>query len=152
MIVLYVNLNNSGSKWNPLFLIVWKNKFSGLAINSATSPAVLPSWDTAVLFLLYWLCLKSLQSYLTLGDLMDGSPPGSSVQGILQTRITEWVAMPSTRGSSPPRFQTWVSCIAGRFFTIWATREAPYLVIRGKLIFTQCRPFRARPTHSSSNS
>ena len=45
-------------------------------------------------------------------------PPGSSVHGILQARILEWVAIPFSRGSSRPRDQTWVSCIAGRFFTI----------------------------------
>ena len=42
---------------------------------------------------------------------------GSSVHGILQGRILEWVAVPSSRGSSQPRDQTQVSCIAGRFFT-----------------------------------
>ena len=46
---------------------------------------------------------KSLQSCLTLYDPMDCSPPGSSVHGILQARILEWLAMPSSRGSSPPR-------------------------------------------------
>ena len=44
--------------------------------------------------------------------------------GILQARILEWVAMPSSRGSSQLRDWTQVSCIAGKFFTIWATREA----------------------------
>ena len=48
----------------------------------------------------------------------------SSVHGILQARILEWVAISSSRGSSQPRDQTQVSCIAGRFFTIWANREA----------------------------
>ena len=43
---------------------------------------------------------------------------------ILQARILEWVAMPSSRGSSQPRYWTQASHIAGRFFTIWATREA----------------------------
>ena len=61
---------------------------------------------------------------LTLCDPMDGSLPGSSVHGILQARILEWVAMPFSRGSSRPRDWTWVSCIAGRFFTDWAMREA----------------------------
>ena len=51
--------------------------------------------------------------------------PGSCVHGILQARILEWVAIPLSRGSSQPRDWTWVSHIAGRFFTIWATREAP---------------------------
>ena len=44
--------------------------------------------------------------------------------GIIQTRILEWVAMPSSRGSSQSRDQIHISCIAGRLFTNWATREA----------------------------
>jgi len=68
------------------------------------------------------LCLV-VQSGLTLCDPMDCSPPSSSVHGIFQASILEWVAMPSSRGSSQPRDQTQVSCIAGRFF-VWATREA----------------------------
>ena len=53
-------------------------------------------------------------------------PPGraSSVHGILQARILEWVAISFSRGSSPPRDGTWVSCTVGEPFTIWATREA----------------------------
>ena len=49
-------------------------------------------------------------------NLMDWSPPGSSVHGILQARILEWVAILFSRWSSWPRDPTWVSCIAGRFF------------------------------------
>ena len=65
------------------------------------------------------LCVLHLASQLspTLCDLMDCSPPGSSVHGILQARILEWVAMPSSRESSPPRDQTHISCTAGRFLT-----------------------------------
>ena len=69
------------------------------------------------------LCLVA-QSCLTLCNPMDCSPPGFSVHGILQARILEWVAMPFSEGSSQPRNRTQVSCIAGRFFTIWATKEA----------------------------
>ena len=47
------------------------------------------------------------------------------VHGILQARIMEWVDIPFSRGSSQPRDQTQVSCIADGFLTIWATREAP---------------------------
>ena len=65
---------------------------------------------------------------LTLCNPMDCSPPGSSVYGILQARILEWVTISSSRGSSQPRDWTWVSCIAGRFFTIWATRKAQYIM------------------------
>ena len=64
------------------------------------------------------------QSCPTLLDTMDCSPPASSVRGILQARTLEWVAMPSSRGSSQPKDQTQVSQIAGGFFTIWATRES----------------------------
>ena len=61
----------------------------------------------------------------TLCNPVDYSTPGFSVHGVLQARILEWVAIPFSRGSSWPRDQTWVSCTAGKFFTIWATREAP---------------------------
>ena len=67
---------------------------------------------------------QSLQSCPTLCDPMDCRPPGSSVHGILQAGILEWVVMPFSRGSSQPRDQTQVSHIAGRFFTIRATRKA----------------------------
>ena len=67
------------------------------------------------------------QSCLTLCDPMECSPPGSSVHGILP-RILEWVAIPISRGSSQSRGWTWVSCLAGRFFSIWATREASYYI------------------------
>ena len=60
------------------------------------------------------------QSCLTLWDPMDFSPPGSSIHGILQARILEWVPISFSRGFSQPRDRTWVSRIAGRFFTIWA--------------------------------
>ena len=64
------------------------------------------------------------QSSLILCDPMDHSLPGSFVRGLLQARMLEWVAILFSRGSSQPKYQTWVFCIAGRFFTIWATREA----------------------------
>ena len=60
-------------------------------------------------------------------DLMDCSPPGSSVHGIFQARVLEWVAISFFRGSSQPRGWTLVSRIASRHFTIWATREAPLI-------------------------
>ena len=78
--------------------------------------------------------LKALvtQSCSTLCDPMDCSPPGSSVPGTLQTRILEWVAIPFSGVSSQPRDQTGVSCITGRFFTVWATRKT-LLTMRGAL-------------------
>ena len=64
------------------------------------------------------------QSYLTLCDPVDRSPPGSSVHGILQARILEWVAISFSRGSSQPRDRTKVSCIAGKRFNLWAGQTA----------------------------
>ena len=58
------------------------------------------------------------QSYPTLCNPMDCSPPGSSVHGIFQARILEWIAISFSRGSSQPRDQTRVSRSAGRLFTI----------------------------------
>ena len=78
------------------------------------------SWQTATK--VYHVLVT--QACLTLCDSMDCRPPGSSVHGILQATILRWVASPFSRGSSWPRDRTWVSCIADRFFTVWATREA----------------------------
>ena len=69
------------------------------------------------------VCLVA-QSCPTPCDPMDCSLLGSSVHGILQARILKRVAIHFSRGSSWPRDQTWVSCIAGGFFTGLATREA----------------------------
>ena len=74
------------------------------------------------------VCVLSCFSFVlkTLCNPTDHSPPGSSVHGILQTRILEWVAMPSCRGSSRPRDRTCVSCLlhGNEFFTTSATCEA----------------------------
>ena len=64
-----------------------------------------------------WKSLSCVQPFAT---------PWTVAMGILLARILEWVAMPSSRGSSWPRNPTGVSCTADRFFTSWATREAPY--------------------------
>ena len=71
----------------------------------------------------YWW-FPVAQSCLTLYNPMDYSPPGSSIHGILQARILEWVAISSSRGSSQPRDRTQVSCIAGGFFTSWGAAIA----------------------------
>ena len=94
----------------------------------------LPFWALLVLILVLFFFffffaasswnLKIARLCPSLCNLMDCSPPGSSVHGILQARILEEVVIPFSRGSSQTRDQTWVSCIAGKFFTVWATREA----------------------------
>ena len=84
------------------------------------------------------VCVLVTQSCLTLYNPVDCSLPGSSVHGIFQARILEWVAISYSRGSFQPRDRTWVSCIASRFCKVWATREAWYY---GKDCFQACKFF-----------
>ena len=83
--------------------------------------------DFGVLNLFLYVCAVLSRSWLYC-DPMDCSPPGSSIHGILQARILEWVGMPSARGSFQPRDWNCISmspALAGRFFTTTATWEAP---------------------------
>ena len=75
------------------------------------------------IFLFFCFHVLVAQSCLTLCDPAGCSLPGSSVHGILQARILEWVAIPFSEGSAWPSDWTWVFCIWGRFCTLWATRE-----------------------------
>ena len=72
--------------------------------------------------------IESEKSCPTLCNSMDCNLPGFSVHGILQARILEWVAILFFRVSSWPGDRTWVSCFAGIFFTIWATRRPEILI------------------------
>ena len=110
--------------WHPVFTFVYRPR-SG----------VTGSYDSW--FFIFWgpstmisIVLVS-QSRPTLCYPIDCSLPGSSVHGILQPRILEWIAIPFVRGSSWPRDRIWVSCVAGRFFTIWATGKTLYDFHRG---------------------
>ena len=67
--------------------------------------------------------MKLLSRIQLFCDPVDCSLPGSSVRGILQARILEWVTISFSRGSSQPRDQTQASRIGGRHFNLWATRE-----------------------------
>ena len=70
-------------------------------------------------------CCLLTKSCLTLCDLMDCSLPGSSVHGISQARILEWVVISFSRGSAQPRDRTSFSCIGRQILYYWATWEAP---------------------------
>ena len=88
---------------------------------------------------------KLLQLCSTLCDPMDYSAPGSSVHGILHTRILEWVAMPSSRGSSQPRDRTHVS-------KVWEYISLKYGNAAAKLLqscLTLCDPIDSSPPGSS---
>ena len=72
------------------------------------------------------------QSCPPLCDPMDCSLPDSSIYGIFQARVLEWVAISFSRASSQPRDRTRVSCIADRCFNLWATREAKWVLTSGQ--------------------
>ena len=80
-----------------------------------------------------FLSSEVAQSCPTLCDPMDCSLPRSSVHGIFQARVLEWVAIAFSRGSSQPKDRTQVSCIVGRRFTVWAitlsTVQVPYFCL-----------------------
>ena len=82
-------------------------------------------WRHPRLYTWWVLCFPVwvAQSCPALCNPMDCGPPGSSVHGILQASIVKWGAVPFSRRSSQPRDWTQVSCIAGGFSTMWATRE-----------------------------
>ena len=113
--------------WHKHIMVFWfQNTVNPLQVRNWNSEHVCP----LVFRGLNYNCIRPhavlcwvAQLCLTLCDPMDCSPPGSSVHGILQARILEWVAMPSSRGSSQPRDRTQVCGFAGRFFTVWDTRE-----------------------------
>ena len=98
------NLRRLPSRSSSLNIILQKNELSG------------SFWGCG--------CMLICLSHVWLCNTMDYSLPGSSVHGIIQARILEWVAISYSWGSSQLKDRTGVSCIAGRFFTIWATREA----------------------------
>ena len=87
------------------------------------------------------VCLVA-QLCLTLCAPMDYSLPSSSVHGIFQARILEWVDIPSCRGSSQPRDRTCVSCIAGRSFTIPVIREAQKWIVSSSTMSNSAMPTR----------
>ena len=97
---------------------------------SGLSPSVMFSRFILVAYLrvsILFTRVSVAQSCPTLCDPMNCSPPGFSVHGMVQARILEWVAIPLSRGSSQPRDQTLVSCIAGRLFTVWATGKSFFM-------------------------
>ena len=87
-----------------------------------------------------WNCAYSHAQFCpTLCDPMDCSLPGSPVHGTSQARILEWVAILFSRAPSQPRDRTWVSCLAGGFFTVLATREGRVYVCVCVCVYKEVR-------------
>ena len=117
---------NTGVRMSCHFIL------QGIFLTQGSNPpllhwqVILYCWTTWKAPFYYWSVAKLCP---TLWDPMDWRMPGSSVQGILQARILEWVASPFSRASSWSRDRTWGSCIAGRFITVWASREALMMLL-----------------------
>ena len=84
------------------------------------------------------LCWAQSLSHVRLCNLMDCSLPGSSVHGIFQARILEWVVISFSGGSSPPRDRTRVSCTAGRFSYHCVTWEVGGNISEGNKPLLSC--------------
>ena len=126
-------------------MVLWRKKKASLSLNSSktyicvhplallqceqfTEVCSIKGYEKLPDHKCFCVCVLVTQSCPTLCDPIDCSRLGSSVHGILQARILEWVAISFSRGSSWPRDWTQVSCTAGlrhcsRLFTDWATRE-----------------------------
>ena len=117
-----------------LGLVHWKKLFYWHIVDLQ---CCVPFCYTKVIQLNTCVCVCVLVALwcLTLHNSMDYNPPGSSAYGILQARILEWVDIFFSRGPSWPRDQTQIFCTAGRFLTMWATREALYIYILFHFIF-----------------
>ena len=126
------------SCWHPLFSFLPQLSLLPLPKDTHTQKGILflketlspPMWIIDSLRYLSSSQIKVTHLCPTLCHPVYCMVAGSSVQEILQAWLLEWVAVPSSKGSSQresswPRNGIKVSCIAGRFFTIWATREAP---------------------------
>ena len=90
--------------------------YSKLILSYYSTLVMKKQWVHRNIIHIICVCLVA-QSCPTLSNPIDCNPPGSSVHGIFQARILDWVAISFSRGPSWPRNQTHVSCTAGRFFT-----------------------------------
>ena len=123
-------VNNTTTKPKMLSFLSWLLSIWELNINFSLRNYVVPGSffplfiSLQILPTIHMLCFCCVSHSVMFDPLTPWIV--SSVHGILQERILEWVAIPFSRGDSQPRGQTRVSCIVGRFFTIWATRKAIY--------------------------
>ena len=104
-----------------LTLLLYLSNASLIPLNTSPAPGLKQKkwFQNSFRFIEQYICMLVAQSCPSLCDPTDCSPPGFSVHGILQARILECVAIPFSRGTSQPRDWTLVSCISGRFFTVW---------------------------------
>ena len=128
----------TGKIWEAIVqFTAQKHKFTKKLRFNYTTRECLPSSCTYH-YVCYW-CLVT-KSCLTLYDPMDHSLPGSSVHGIFQARILEWVVISFSRGYSWPRDQSCIFCLVGIFFTTERPGKPPMLL-------KPCLPSSLYPAH-----
>ena len=101
-----------------LYILIWSSDCSSIYLTKRIELCVLNKSEVLV-----------AQSFPTLCNFMDCSPPGFSVLGILQARLLEWVPSSFSRGSSQPRDKTWVSRPTGRFFYHLSHQGSPQYIM-----------------------
>ena len=123
----WLRLSHHSISWRPLFFThLLDSSSEGTSSDSSSylNPKSFYKWKSES---------EVVQSWLS--DPMDCSPPGSSIHEIFQAGILEWVAISFSSGSSWPRDWTWVSHIAGRLFTVWATGKSCSLSMKSSYLF-----------------
>ena len=108
----------TGGKWAGHNL--WKNDIAwGPNINRWQTNQLRQGFDPLILSI-------SVICTVVSNSLRPHGPPGSSVHGVLQAKNTGWVTQSFLQRIFLTQDQTWVSCISGRFFTIWATKRVKW--------------------------
>ena len=122
--------------WRRLLRVSWTARRSDKWILKGISPELIQPVTSAERTNDYLTHSESESHSVVSSPLppMDCNPPGSSVHGILQARILDWVAISFSRGPSPARDQTCISCTAGKPFPIWASREEGTWYVRADLL------------------
>ena len=128
--ILNISYRVEISKWSHMYILTFAVYWQILLVFPLCNVYSTKESQNLILFCRpNVLCMLVAPLCPNLWDLIDCSLPSSSVHGILQARILEWIAISFSRGCSHPRDRTRVSCLAGRSSTNWPTRESQIQVL-----------------------
>ena len=128
--ILNISYRVEISKWSHMYILTFAIYWQILLVFPLCNVYSTKESQNLILFCRpNVLCMLVAPLCPNLWDLVECSLPSSSVHGILQARILEWVAIFFSRGCSQPRDRTRVSCLAGRSSTNWLTRESQIHVL-----------------------
>ena len=153
---LYSLFSHFAAEFEKFWLFCRFSCYNSIFLNFTTNTLkrtflFIPSTIYSIYTCIQYYCIQNIQYFLTISpqrksgfydttlcDPMDCSLPGSSVHGIFQAIVLEWIAISFFRGSYQPRDRTRVSRIVNRRFTVWATREVLWYIL---LLAQSCRLF-----------